>query len=106
MPVIEALDLCVAVLWLPHPFAEATHPNPFAEANHPNPFAEANHPSLSAMDSQPFAELAVDALSVRTSLVLSGPNSAWNPLTVKYGDVEFVELMAGDHKARKFSLEK
>ena len=53
------------------------------------------------MDSHPFAELAVDAFSVRTSLVLSGPNSVWNPLTVKFGDVEFVELKAGDNKARK-----
>ena len=64
MPVIEALDLCAAVLWLTRPFADANHPNPFAGANHPNPFAEANHPSLSAMDSHPFAELAVDAFSV------------------------------------------
>ena len=54
------------------------------------------------MDSHPFAELAVDAFSVHTSLVLSGPNSVWNPLTVKYGGVEFVELKAGDNKARKF----
>ena len=64
MPVIEALDLCVAVLWLPHPFVEA------------------NHPSLSAIDSHPSPELAVDAFNVRTTLVLSGPYSVWNPITV------------------------
>ncbi|MDA8584156.1 hypothetical protein N9L68_07965 [bacterium] len=102
MPVMKALDLCAAILWLTHPFAEANPPNPFAETNHPNPFAEANHPSLSAVGAHPFAELAVDAFSARTSLVLSGPNSVWNPITVNHGGVEFVELNSGDNKVRNF----